>query len=153
MVGHGWPSLSKCGTHPEPETDATGHDPEADADERERRRGACRIVDEEAEDRARDDRAGEKASEPREVSAPQRVVGALIGHSPGSLSLAGGNTSALRPLGEVNAAKADNGAKLPQRPGPPDAGISGLRDASGMGLRGAVVMAAAVLLWARAGCL
>ena len=55
-----------------------------------------RVVDDEAEDGAGDDAAGEEATETDEVAAAQpgvRRVGALIDHSPESLSLADTNTS------------------------------------------------------------
>jgi hypothetical protein len=67
--------------------------------------------------------------------------------------LAGVKTSALRALGEVHSAIADDGAKLPQRLGPSNAGIEGLTECLELGLRSAVVMMAAVLSWALGRCL
>jgi hypothetical protein len=69
MIGHGWRSPPERGTHLEPESDAAGNDPEPDTDERERGRGPGSVVEQEAEDRARDDSTGEEASEPNKVTS------------------------------------------------------------------------------------
>ncbi len=83
---------------------------------------------------------GAAAPETHEVATSQGVVGALIGHSPVSLSLACRKVSVLRARGEVHRAKSDDCAKLPQRTGPTNPGIRGFQRASKAGLRGAVVM-------------
>ena len=111
---------------------------------------AC-VVEDEAEDRAGDDGADEEASEPDEVATAQGVVGALIGHSPGSLSIwqvTRRSTSALRRTrGSPPQPGSDDGAKLPQRTGPTNPGIGAAPVGLGRGLRSAVVMVAAVLSW------
>ena len=100
-----------------------------------------------------DDGAGEQSPEAEEVAASQESLGALIGHPPGSLSLAGdGDVGAAATRGQSHRARPTTARNYHSG----EAHERGITAAYRWPRRvpaEAVVMVAAVLSWGSAGCL